>query len=186
MLNATKKSNEAVFAGDIFKKVTENIELRKQLIKDTQYIEWLYNFTKRFPSFSDERWIYEEPKSISKEDSEKVSMLTTFFDAVENYFKKNLISANGKERDRWYTVKYKDVYFDIGVCIGQGAFNYVERQDKEQEKYVEFEKIVREVTDKYFQIKQEKLLRLEQLLSEIKKWEVPYEEIMIIVNKILI
>ena len=186
MQATAKKTGQEVFVEDILKKITENIELKKRLVADNQYIEWLYNFTKRHSCFSDTRWDYEDPRTISDEDYEKVNMLDKFFGAIEDYYSKNLLPANGVGlHERWYTIKYKDVYFDIGVCIGQGAYNYVERYEDKPERYIEFEKIVADETHEQVEIKKEKLLRLEQILEEIKELDIPYSVVMDRLNKII-
>ena len=175
-----KRENEITcekFIADLAEKFRIEKEIKKQLSGKYDYIEWLYNFTKTFSYFSDIDWLYQIPRAVTDEDYKNVKMLTLFFEVVSEYFQDNLLPANGTTNNAWYTIKYKDVYLDIGVCVGQGAYNYVESHEEKPNRYVEFEKILANKSDSALKIKQERLLTLEHLLLEMYNLNIPRSEV---------
>lgn len=172
------------YVENLVKECFENVDRIRQFVENYQYIEWLYNFTETYPCFADNRWNYERQRTISDEDYEKVNALPWFFKAVRMYFERNLIHINSAApNDWWYTIKYKDVYFNLGLCVGQVPYSYVERCEETPKTYVDFEKIVANESDSKYAKRREIMLDLERLLLEMRNLDIPYEEVMKLVNK---
>ena len=161
----------------VIKSIEEANKQRKELISNTDYMEWLYNFTRVYPNFVDTQWDYEVPEEMSSDDCEKVKLLTHFFTAIEEYSTLNLIASNGTERDFSYVMKYKDKYFEIGVCIGQGAFNYVVTSEKAETEYILFENIMNNSKDANLDVKLDKLEKIKLLTEELKALSTPEDAI---------
>ncbi len=162
---------------DFMSNFNEAIKRKKELVAKTDYIEWLYDFTDAHPDFADNQWLYENPKRISDDDYEKVKLLTDFFTAIDEYCVVNLIASLGTERDYCYVVKYKDKYFTIGVCIGQGAFNYVCVSKEVTTEYILFESIMKNSKDAKLDTKLDKLAQAKELVAELKSLGMPEEEV---------
>ena len=166
------------------KDMQDTIKRKKELVSNVDYIEWLYTFTDSHPDFRDNQWVYENPKRISDDDYEKVKLLTDFFTAIEDYCTSNLIASNGTARDFSYVIKYKDKYFEIGVCIGQGAFNYVVTSNEVESEYILFESIINNSKDAKLDIKVDKLATIKGITEELKALGMPGEAIINMIKKI--
>lgn len=172
------------YVENLVKECFENVEKIGQFVNDYQYIDWLYNFTEKYTCFADNRWNYEAVRTISDEDYEKVNALPWFFKGVRMYFESNLFPINhDASNDWWYAVKYKDVYFRVGIYVGQTPYSYVERCEEVLKNYIEFEKIVANETDSKYVRKRETMLDLERLLLEMRNLDIPYQEVIKLVNK---
>ena len=105
--------------------------VKKDMIENTNYIDWLIEFTKEHPVFSDEDWLYNE-ENISKEDLEKVRNLPLLFECIYSYANRNYISSNLDEWGESFSINKDDVYMNIGYNTGQGTIFYCERTDKQE------------------------------------------------------
>lgn len=98
---------------------------KKELVEKTDYIKWLESFTKKYPDFSDDTWLYKQDE-ISKEDYANVSKLSTFFSVISDFADKYYIAAHACD---WgsglsYFIKYNEIVYEIGTIVGQGAVSY--------------------------------------------------------------
>lgn len=168
----------------IMKSLEESNKRKKELISNTNYMDWLYNFTESHPSFIDNQWDYGVTEGVSCDDCEKVKLLTHFFTAIEEYCTLNMIASNGTARDFSYVIKYKDKYFEIGVCIGQGAFNYVVASNKTETEYILFKNIMNNSKDAKLDIKIDKLAKIKVLTDELKALGMPGDAIINMIKKI--
>lgn len=162
-------------------------ERQKSLTLNSNYIEWLYEFTKEHPKFSDTDWLYEKEPSMSENDYEKIYLLTDFFTAIDRYYVRNLLDVNREGYAIWYNIKYKEVYFSIGVCEGQGAFGFVTRYESLDEMlpetFIEFDDILHDKPALDFEQKQAKLQELEKLMTELKVMNTPQDRIQDVLDK---
>lgn len=168
-------------ANKVIKEFQERLEMRKRLICNTEYIDWLYEFTDKHPAFTDDAWQYNR-QSISDEDYNKVCMLADFYQAISDYHMKNLLKACRDECETFYIVRYKDKYFAIGVAIGQGAFNFVTVLDSVPKSYILYESIMYDLTDGEYYIKESKLNELHELLKSLKDMQVAEEVVISLVS----
>ena len=140
---------------------------RRKLVESTDYIKWLEDFTKRYPSFSDDTWLYKKDE-ISKEDYANVCKISTFFSAIDLYARINYISGIPCEWGEYYSIEYNGKIYEIGTIVGQGAVSFCNTEDvNEQTTVIKFEEITvpSEATQKRtLQIKKE-LDRIDELLN---------------------
>lgn len=163
---------------NIFASLQKENERQKRLIATPEYMEWMYQYTDTNPQFNDMTLAYKQ----DCQDYDKLSLLTHFFEAIEKYCQKNMLSANVNGYERWYNIQYKNVYFSIGVCAGQGSFNFVTRYDSFEpianEYLVAFDNIMNDMQDKNLEAKKNKLGQIEKLMKEAKALNVPDSEVM--------
>jgi len=98
---------------------TKEIEM-KDLIRNTDYINWLINFTNKQPNFSNATWLYNKG-TISDEDLKKIDKLELFYEGIEWYTKKNYLYPVVVGNMTFYYIKYHDLGFKIGILEGQGT-----------------------------------------------------------------
>lgn len=168
-----------------FENISKNVETQRRLIADTLYMDWLSKFTETYPKFTDDRWLYTKD-GISVQDYENVENLTHFFDAIEKFCDANLVKVNGDSRERWYNIKYKELYLAIGVCIGQGAFCFVSRYENKEEilaeTFVDFEDVLKNKKISGYKQREELLIELEKLIKKIKDSDIPKYKVEAIIN----
>lgn len=160
-----------------WEKVKESIEIQKRLVTSTDYVEWLFDFTKKHPNFTDSDWLYNEDPEMSENDYSQVRFLTDFFTAIYQYHTRNLLKANGEGHTEWYNIKYKDAYFAIGIRVGQGAENFVKRYESYDamapESFIEFKDIMTNKEDAGLAEKNEALQKLQNEVSHVYGLGVP-------------
>lgn len=159
-------------------------ERQKRLIATPEYMEWLYLYTEANPQFNDMTLAYRQDCP----DYDKLSLLTHFFDAIEAYCQKNMLNVNVDCYGRWYNIKYKNVYFSVGVYSAQGSFNFVTRYDSFEpianEYLVAFDNIMNNVQDENLEAKKNKLAELKKLMKEAKALDIPDGEVLRIFNSV--
>ena len=117
----------------------------KELISNKKYILWLDEFTKTYPKFCDDNWLY-KPGELSTQDTQMVSYLGYFFGCIKQYAEKNYLPAysdNSPFYNSFYLIKFNNILYRIGIVSGQGTYFYCQRFDKtDLYKCIDFEDIV--------------------------------------------
>ena len=102
--------------------------IKKDMKNSPKYIDWLINFTKENPIFSDDDWNYHE-EDLSKEDYQRVRDLSLLFAVVDDFANRNYLSSEADEWGESYNINKDDVYLTIGFNAGQGTSFYCERTE---------------------------------------------------------
>ena len=161
----------------IFQGLLADGEEEKRLVSSPEYMEWLYEFTRSRGYFDDHYWAYGKEATISDEDYKQIGVLTQFYNALAKYHAENWLQENIGGGERWYNVEYKDAYFAIGVCVGQGGYNFVKRYTGYDEMmpltYVDFEDVMNNVPVSDLELKKAKLQEFETIASEMRKLNIP-------------
>lgn len=104
----------------VVEKIIQRENTKKEMLLNDSYIKWLEKFTKEYPNFDDNSWIY-CPEEISEEDYNEVRKLGLFFDIVNDYATKNYIYSESCDFGKYYALKYNDVILELYVVAGQGV-----------------------------------------------------------------
>lgn len=91
-------------------------ELEK-VLENNSYMQWLENFAKMHPYFTDDSWLY-DCSEIGDENYSNVIMLSHLFYVVENYANRNGIAPNLDGCNMYYIISFNNVYYAIGHIIG--------------------------------------------------------------------
>ena len=122
--NILKKSVEEYKKKQDIKKKKIN-----KMFSNTDYVDWLINFTiMNNNCFSDDSWLY-CPDDITKNDSEKVNDLYLLYSGIDSYADENNINPTLTEYGNYYKIKINDIGLKIGIDVGQGAYCYCEKID---------------------------------------------------------
>ena len=108
------------------KKERQKNEKIKSLMSNTDYIEWLIEFTKDKEGFSDDDWIYSSEK-LDDVAKEKVDDLQLFFEGIYQYSRINYIYSLTRPLGECYKIRIGDIGFEIGYLSGQGTKFYCRR-----------------------------------------------------------
>ena len=169
---------------DIVERLIEKVKLQKRLTDNNEYMDWLYEFTKKYECFTTTQWEYEKEDVLSCEDQEKVNMLSDFYFALEKYHSDNLIKPCLEPYTAWYNIAYKEVYFEIGIVCGQGSYGFACRRQEKPVYFTNFEDIVNKKVDSKLENKKAKLEGLRKFISECITLEIPIENIIQTVEEI--
>lgn len=164
-----------------WERFNEHLDNQKRLLTSTEYFDWLYDFTKKTPRFTDTDWLYEKEPGMTERDCAQVALLTDFFTAVNRYHDKNLLQANTEGCAAWYNIKYKDAYFAVGIRVGQGAENFVTRyancKEMGDEAFIRFEDILENKEASGLAEKNKALQSLQDIANLLRDLKVPKEAV---------
>lgn len=147
MNNDSKKINSS------FKTMDKNIkefianekkrnEKIKSMMSNTDYIEWLIQFSKDKEGFLDNDWLY-FPERINNTDRENVQNLSLFYEGIDRYSKENYIYPTPCDFGNIYRVKLNNFNFEIGCLNGQGSVYFFNKTSQEtNEDFIDFNDII--------------------------------------------
>lgn len=156
---------------------------KSELISDDEYISWLENFTSIYEKFTDETWLY-NPEELLELNYKNVSKMGLFFEALSDYCRKYYINMNCDEGPAFerIIIKHKDVGYEFGLIVGQGAIVYVERQAPKDDA-IEFNYVLNDIAPEDFEAKRDLVSKFEQIVSEMKALNIPKSVILEVVEK---
>ena len=83
-------------------------EIMKEMLSNTDYIEWLIDFTKDRESFADSDWDYSSEK-LNDIDQKNVNNLSLFFEGVYNYARDNYLYSTMRPFGESFQLKLNDI-----------------------------------------------------------------------------
>ena len=169
-----------------FKK-KEEIRKRKmnEISSSSNYLDWLNQFTIKYPSFSDDTWFYKE-KKISKENLENVNDLSLLFEIIREYAINNYIypikDYNGSS---YYNVKYKDVGYQIGVSTSQGTYFFCTKTNNIDDTFIDFNDIIMNKHQAKAELIKNKLDELSTIITYYYEHGIPFEALKLEIDNTL-
>ena len=128
------------FVNDFVKKLEADNLTRKEMLSNAKYIEWLIDFSEKYPNFNDDTWLY-FPEKISAKDNEQVDKLSRLYECIDQYAQ-NYIDPIECDFGQYYRVKYKGVGFEIAMLSGQGTVFCFSRVDIDDNNFIDFEDVM--------------------------------------------
>lgn len=134
------------------KKEKDKYEKIKIMMSNTNYLEWLNQFTQDKNGFYDDDWQY-SPDLITESDKENVEKLGLFYEGIEKYATSNYISPSLCEFGNFYKIRLDEKGFEIGFLIGQGTVFFCKKVAVEnKQEFIDINDIItgkkQEKTDK--------------------------------------
>ena len=97
------------------------------MVSNTDYVDWLDQFTLQNPIFSENDWLYSD--TLGVEDKKNVQDLFLFFRAIDSYAKRNYIAPTVVDHRIGYTIHKDDFYFQVGYHLEEDNLFFCERLD---------------------------------------------------------
>ena len=120
----------------------DNKKIDKEEVAD--FFDWLENFTDIYSSFRDTDWLY-SPYEISPLDHIQLDYLDFIYKYVEKCSKRHHIPSSTDIDINYYTVKYHDRFYSIGLGYRFGAYLAVAaKDDVSQEKVLDMNPILQQ------------------------------------------
>lgn len=158
---------------DVIEGLIKSQERAKSIVADNVYMLWLEKFASIHPIFSDDTWLY-EPNAISKEDSENVAELCSFFNGLSEYAEKNFLPIYSEDFTTYVYIKFNDIGYEIGLISGQGTYAYCQRIDISPDKvFIDFNDIVADRKQPHVDGVDETLNTISNLIEQLLNSGVP-------------
>lgn len=137
-----KNSSTAQFLDWYRNNKVDNEKFDKEEVAD--FFDWLENFTDTYPSFRNTDWLY-SPYEISPLDHIQLDYLDFIYKYVEKCSKRGHIPSSTDIDINYYTVKYHDRFYSIGLGYRFGAYLAVAaKDDVSQEKVLDMNPILQQ------------------------------------------
>ena len=167
---------------DIIEKERQRQERIKNLMSNTEYIDWLIEFTNDKEGFSDDEWIYSSEK-LDDATEEKVNDLQLFFEGIYEYTKRNYIYSLTRPYGECYKIKLGEIGFEIGYASGQGTYFYCRRTPlEEMENAIDFMDIINNKKQDNVEYIESSLEQLSSMFIELYNNGVPIEAMINTIN----
>lgn len=128
----------------------KNNSVRKRIISDNSYIEWLYSFLLRNGSFTNAESV-NSAGEISEVDRNNIKCLDVLFECVDEYVKDNLIDMCYSNDCSFYRISYKDICFALGFYLTENRYYFCKKVDFDRQyNYIRFDDVLDrqcEITD---------------------------------------
>ena len=111
-------------------------------VKTNAFMTWLTDFLFKYDSASDSLLSIEP--SLSDDDYENISHLSNLYSVVSNYAEKNYFYPQVDKSTTSYDIKYRNMFFTIGLNSGQGSYCFVSRIEK-SDRYIDYDYIVQDI-----------------------------------------
>lgn len=171
------KKKYSKWVEDYIKKQNEKEQNIKAMMSNTDYFEWLVEFTKDRDEFCDDQWLY-FPEEICDTDLKNVENLSLFYEAIDGYASKNYYYPVDSEFGNSYKVKLNDLGFEIGILVGQGTIFFCKKISIENDnEFIDFNDILTNKFNPQVDIINTKLRILSDIMITTYKSGVPIQAI---------
>ena len=121
-------------------------EKMKNMMSNTNYLEWLIQFTRDRAGFASDDWLY-FPEELEKYDRENVDSLCLFYEGIDEYAKRVHFKPTPCEFGNYYKIRLNELGFKIGILIGQGTVFFCEKIPVENDaNFIDFNDIIGNVS----------------------------------------
>lgn len=101
---------------DYCKQIEKQSMLKKEILADNQYMEWIKHFVSEYGFFDT---LLSETDDVSLKDASYLSRLGVLFHLLESYASRRYISSLEDENGRSYFLRYDDVVYQVGVDVSR-------------------------------------------------------------------
>lgn len=128
--------NEKKYLEELYKKKMEDNIKKEKLITEIKsnddYINWLSEFTKKYPYFKE--WYIPNVNLLSLREIDRVNIqkLSLLYEMIDNYARENYLYPSDKEVNPYYIMKHNDIYYLVGRDYNIGGRFRLERVPNER------------------------------------------------------
>ncbi len=167
---------------EMIEKQKRQKEIMKEMLSNTDYIEWLIDFTKDRESFADSDWDYSSEK-LNDIDQNNVNNLSLFFEGVYNYARDNYLYSTMRPFGESFQLKINDIGLEIGYMSGQGTLFYCKRIPLTDDSFIDINDIITNKKQDNVDSITGDLNYLSDTINNLYKRGVPLEAISTIINR---
>lgn len=115
--------------------------IRGKILNNSEYMEWLFKFTNKYPSFSDYNWLY-EPDKLCEEDRINIDKLHVLYSIIDDYAHRNYLPYFGENYLKFYKIRCNDIGYNIGEQLAMGGPSYGCERTMAEDNFVDFNDII--------------------------------------------
>lgn len=134
-----------VIAANSVKYLKDRAKKSIKIIKNRNYIEWLKEFSKKYPYFDSQTLAYNE--KVTEKEQTKASFISLLIDAIDSYCEKTneakpIIDESSTFTNFHFNIKDGDFEFSVGRIFGQGCLEYFELGVDKSEQIINFKDLI--------------------------------------------
>lgn len=141
---------------------------KKEIIADSEYINWLEEFTENTPHFTSDLQ--------SEGNTENIRNLDLLYEIIDTYARKNYIQPNKTKWEYFYILEYEGNLYKIGYSNRDYTFYYCNKVSETKYKPISFSDIAKDRVTREAHLINLKLEKLNIILSELAEF-LPEEEV---------
>ena len=153
-----------------------------KLTSNTDYINWIYDYTEKNGGFTDQTRIRNKNKP-PKEEQENIDKLLYFFEGIAEYANRNYLYPNN-DNGIYYIITYNGISYEIGIIIGQGTICFCTRSTK-KDNVIDFNDILNNNKSERTESIDNKLIELQNYLNSLINENIPVEALTETTQKVL-
>ena len=147
----------------MMEKAKQKIDFRDSLRANTDYIDWLVNFTNMGGGFDTSVLTYDGSK-FNGIDKKNIENIETLYEVINEFAEKNYLVPHLVEFGNYYSIKYNDIGFYVGVDFGQGTSFYCTRLDEVEKDAIDYKVLVHNTKLPETESKEKKLEELSEMI----------------------
>ena len=154
----------------------------QDLMSNTNYIEWIREYTEKCGEFSDQTRFRDKTK-LSVETQDNINKLIYFFEGIRKYAEENYIYPKN-DNGIYYIITHDNISYEIGVNVGQGTICFCTRSTK-KDNAIDFNDILKNNKPVRTEIINNKLIELQNYLDSLINENIPVEALTETTQKVL-
>lgn len=147
--------------------------VKEEFVLNIDYMSWLEKFMMDKTYFCT-TWAYSS--LCLEEDSINVNRFSFLYRIIDNYAKENLYYSKKNNRSVFYSIKYNDNVYEVGVVLGPGTYFFCNKVDTKTD-YIDFSDIINNVKRDNLEFIKNKLYDLYLLICSLDSKNIPLEAI---------
>ena len=160
-------------------------EKMKKIVSNTDYIDWLENFSKDNDYFRLEwiRFYLNNTIRNSKENYENIMRLPVLYAAIEKYANRNYMYAKHHEWGVYYLIRYKNFIYEIGILLRMENSYYYKRIEltdenlEEYKGYIDFYDIINDKVQPKTGYIDERIQRIKEVINIALNDDIPADAV---------
>lgn len=137
----------------------ERERIKKKMIEDTEYIDWLEEFSENNPHFTSDLQ--------SEGNTDNIRNLDLLYEIIDAYARKNYIRPHKTKWGYFYILEYKGSLYKIGCSNREYEFYYCNKISETNREAISFEDVIKGRVSEEADLINLKLEKLNALLSEL-------------------
>ena len=166
------------------KRLEERKNKVKEIVSNDNYINWLQEFTIKYPNFRSDT-LFDNNK-LSLIDKDNINNLKLLFEAIYNYASSNYIyPLNDFDFVEYYRIKYNNISYEIGIITDKGTLFFCERVNNIDDTFIDFNNIILNKKEDSTEFIEKRLTELSNIITYFYEQNIPLNAIKSTINDTL-
>lgn len=164
------------------KRLEERKKIKKEIVSNDNYINWLESFTNKYYKFRDDDFIYNK-HDLTDDDLENVNNLSLLYSGINDYATGNYIYPFAdSDFVYYYKIKYNNIGYEIGVITGRENLYFCEKNTNIDDSFIDFNDIILNTKSERTEYIEKRLLQLSNIIKYFYEEKIPLNAIKSTIN----